>query len=185
MSENTQLVVDLLRRMSNRTLDNYILPGISSSMVGGDGFGTVRLLESERNHEETIVPHSHRFDFQCLVLSGHVENTIWRPGLSGDEFMASSMIYGGAPGKYETVELSPGRFTPKRTMFAPGEWYGMSHDEIHSIKFSRGAMVLFLEGPPKTQETVMLQPFVNGLTIPTMKTEPWMFRPRAAVSEGA
>ena len=57
-----------------------------------------------------------------------------------------------------------------------GSWYGMKHDEIHSIGFSNDAVVLFFEGPPVAEGTVILEPYVNGQHLQTMATKPWMFQ---------
>jgi hypothetical protein len=52
----------------------------------------------------------------------------------------------------------------------------MRYNEIHSIKFSKDAIVLFFEGPTVTDSSFVLEPVVEGEYIPTMTTEPWMFR---------
>lgn len=169
-------ITDFARRMAHSRLANYIIPGLTSSLIGGDGYGTVRLFECSRNHEETIVPHSHRFDFRCLVLAGRVVNTVWKEGPDGDPFMQTILSYDGAPGQYRSEDSEVAHFIPERTTYVEGDWYGMPWDEIHSIKFSKGAVVLFLEGPLKSNSTIILQPFVDGEVVPTMKVEPWMFR---------
>lgn len=51
----------------------------------------------------------------------------------------------------------------------------MKAEEIHSITFSRGASVLFFEGPRKTDTSTVLEPVVDGETIPLFRTEPWMY----------
>ena len=170
-----------IRTMAHNELRNYAIPGLSSSLIGhGHNKGTVRLFECSRNHHEPITPHSHRFDFQCLVLKGSVHNILWMPALEheeGDYFAASELIYGAEPGKYSSADntINVSRYTATDQMFHAGDWYGMRADEIHSIFFSRDAVVLFFEGPNITDTTTILEPWVNGQRIPTFKVEDWMF----------
>lgn len=52
----------------------------------------------------------------------------------------------------------------------------MLASEVHSIHFSRGAQVLFFEGPTVADTSIILEPNVDGETIPTFRVEPWMFK---------
>jgi len=56
----------------------------------------------------------------------------------------------------------------------------MQAHEIHSIRFSRDAVVLFLEGPEIHEYSWLLQPVTgfpdNVNTCPTFRVEPWMFQ---------
>ena len=56
----------------------------------------------------------------------------------------------------------------------------MRHSDIHSIKFAKGTVVLFIENRTISTYTNVLEPWVNDERIPTMKTEPWMFKKDAA-----
>lgn len=171
--------INHLRKMANGRLRNYVVPGLDSSLIGGGRFGCVRLFECSREHAETIVPHSHRFDFQCLVLSGSVVNVLWETSKveidDADPYMASRLIYCGESGRYHKEQRGVIWARHKKKAFYEGDTYSMSHKEIHSIFFSRGAKVLFFEGPNVSSESVILEPYVNGVAIPTMKVEPWMF----------
>jgi len=71
-------LIELLDEMKSSTVDNYVLAGLSSSLIGQQGFGSVRLFEKEAHQRDFVTPHSHRFDFACLVLAGQVTNHIWR-----------------------------------------------------------------------------------------------------------
>ena len=171
--------VPLLGRMARNRIENYIIPGLASSLIGGEGKGTVRLFECSRAHEENITPHSHRFDFQCLVLAGTVTNVIWSLAPDhlddGDYFAGSVLRYGGTPGEYQRCPGDVARYVSTPTTHEAGDWYGMRHNEIHSIFFSRGAKVLFFEGPQISNETLILEPWVNGTRVPTFEVKPWMF----------
>jgi len=52
----------------------------------------------------------------------------------------------------------------------------MKSTQIHSINFAKGTEVLFFEGPTIMDTSVILEPYVDGETVPTFKTEPWMFK---------
>ena len=83
----TELQLQMLKAMANSRLGNYAgIPGLSSSLLGGPKHGRVRLFDCSRAHEESIVPHSHRFDVLCLVLRGAVENHLWH-GLKTGKIM--------------------------------------------------------------------------------------------------
>lgn len=175
--------LDLILSMKTNGLHNYAIPGLSSHLIGGIMAGGVRLFECSRKHTEQITPHSHRFDFQALVLRGTVTNLIWDYDCCGDEYALSTIKYKNSPGKYDVVDSSTAKMAVRfRNTYQEGEIYGMVHTEIHSIQFSKNAAVLFFEGPSISDTSVILEPVVDGVTIPTFKTEPWMFT-RRLVSE--
>lgn len=171
----------LIDQMSHSELRNYILPGLSSFLIGGEGHGKVRLFRASRQQHAHITPHSHRFDFQCIVLRGQATNTIWRQvgAVHGASSMVASQLhFNGRPGEYTTTQReTPQYYHPSSETYSPvAPFYSMRHDEIHSIIFSQDAVVLFLEGPDQTDTTTILEPWVHGQRIPTFKVEPWMFQ---------
>lgn len=172
------LDLNLIRSMRNGTIQNYATPGLNSSLIGGEGSGKVRLFESSRDQQQEITPHSHRFDFQCLVLCGTVINRLWVEGRTeeGDFFQETLLNYGGTPGHYERKAIGPGWYERFDTQYSRGQVYSMRAEQIHSILFSRGAAVLFFEGPPRLDSSVILEPIVNDIIIPTFKVEEWMFQ---------
>lgn len=171
-----------IKKMAHSPLHNYIIPGLTSWLVGPaptKEHGGVRLFTCSREHQEAIVPHSHRFDFQCVVLEGQVTNCIWTPTASeehGDVFRVADLMYEGQPGKYASTFSSIRRYTSVPETYNQGDTYSMKHDEIHSIFFGRGAKVLFFEGPTVTHATKILEPYVDGFHIPTFEVRPWMFQ---------
>lgn len=163
--------------MKGNPMGNYIVPGLTSWMIGAKSQnGCVRLFESEREQQRDIAPHSHRFDFSCLVLRGEVVNKVWTHSPAGDEFELSRIRYLGRPGLYEKEALERGRFDFTATHYSQGDFYRMEFYEMHSIVFSRGALVLFFEGPTLTDESLMLDPISDGDVIATSDTAPWMFK---------
>lgn len=176
--------IDHLRKMAHSPIRNYIVPGLTSWLIGEkSAAGCVRMFECERSHEEAITPHSHRFDFACVVLQGAVRNVIWKRDTlgTGDLFAGRTIIYGGSPGAYSS-DCSPKvhRYTRTERRFTAGQQYGMTHDEVHSIFFERSTFVLFFEGPSITNETTVLEPWCDGMPVPTFEVRPWMFQRRAA-----
>lgn len=185
MSENlNNALARELRAMANNRLDNYIVPGLRSELLGGPEHGKVRLFTSTRGARDWITPHSHRFDFTSLVLAGEVHQTLFEPVLdaqrhTGEEWCRSRIDQVcGANGIREYVhtrEDKPTRWLQNTTVYYGGDTYSMDASEIHSIWFERGTVVLFFEGPQVTPTGVMLEPWVNGKVLPTFRTEPWMF----------
>lgn len=179
--------VDALLKMAHSPVRNYVLPGLTSSLIGAPSTaGTVRLFECEREHQESITPHSHRFDFQCWVLRGVVRNRVWRKAYSranADLYRCTTLRYRGSMGDYERVAHEDGLWQAYESVYAKGQCYAMTHDEIHSIFFSRGAIVLFFEGEVRTSMSVALEPLVDGEIVPTLEVKPWMFKREAASPE--
>lgn len=177
--------VQALLRMAHSKVSNYVIPGLSSSLIGMPSpAGTIRLFRSEREHQEVITPHSHRFDFQCWVLRGSVRNRLWRTTYQGDPkgdlFQSTELIYGGDMGAYEKGETVVGSWLYEDKKFDAGQVYSMRAHEVHSIYFSRGAIVLFLEGATVADKSKIIEPWVDGKVIPTFKVEPWMFNKEPA-----
>lgn len=169
-----------LLAMAHSPVKNYAIPGLTSSLIGNPGpAGTMRLFQCERDHQETITPHSHRFDFQCWVLRGEVRNRIWTESYKGDPnadlFLQSRLACSGM-GRYGTSPIGIASWLYTDTVYEAGDCYAMKAHQIHSIFFSRGAIVLFFEGAKKVHESLILEPVVDGEVVPTFKVEPWMFK---------
>lgn len=158
--------------LTHSPLHNYILAGLDSHLIGA----TSRIFRNTRESMGKITPHSHRFDFQCLVLRGEVINTIFVESESGDDYQVTVTRYLGSPGQYETLKADRALYLPESIEYKAGDWYGMTRDQIHTISFSRDAVVLFIEGRQIADSSIYIEPYVNGETIPTMTTDPWMFQ---------
>lgn len=175
---NSEIVRQMIA-MRHSPIRNYIVPGLTSWLIGGgdNSRGKVRLFENTREQHEFITPHSHRFSFNAYVIRGWVSNTTWFDGEgSGDLYMASIIRYDDSPGKYTIEKRFQQRFLNDTITYGEGEWYCMHLAEIHSIKFSENALVLFFEGPTLFNTSQIIEPIVDEEHIPTMKIEPWMFR---------
>lgn len=168
----------LLQTMKHSPITNYGgIPGLTSWLIGGmNEHGIVRLMECSRNHHEPIIPHSHRFDFECLVLAGEVRNVIWTRNVLADHFQESTLIYGGEPGLYSRLAGDVNGWYFESQTYSAGERYSMTANQIHSIYFTRNTSVLFFEGPQVTEESMILEPNIGGVTVPTFKVEPWAFK---------
>lgn len=188
MMENIDPKIDFrirnhLLRMGYNTISNYIVPGLVSTLIGEGSTSSakIRLFSNTRTQDMPITPHSHRFDLACMVLRGRVENTLYRQWATAsesvtDDFAVSKLKYGGSPGVYTQATDEVRTFARTVTAYEQGQWYFMSCKEIHSIKFGKDAMVLIFEGPNKVDESVILEPHVDGKTIHTFKVEDWMFQ---------
>ena len=170
-------VIKHLVSMRRSPIHNYIVPGLTSWMIMDNGpLGKVRMFDCTRDQYEFITPHSHRFDFSACVVEGFVENILWTPFADGDDYQMTRTIYLDEPGKYESEICQQDKFITDTMGYCEGQWYGMKFNEIHSIRFSKGAKVLFFEGPSKVNFSHVLEPIVDGEHIRTMRTEPWMFK---------
>lgn len=174
--------VDALVAMGNSPIRNYVIPGVTSKLLGApaaDG-SVVRLFESSREQVESVTPHSHRYAFTAVVLRGWVENVLWTQAWSHDtDFYAETpLVFGGASGVYTRGEAArPKRFQRTAARYEAGQSYSMAAHEIHSIWFSRGAVVLMFEGPHVADQSVILEPWVDGAVIENgARVEPWMFQ---------
>jgi hypothetical protein len=178
-----QKLIDSLDQMKHSPVRNYVTPGLTSSLVGGDFSGTVRLFSSDRDTREFITPHSHRFNFSCLVLSGSVENILYVPHYQISEEGPGNLFAEGilrpkgeGMGQYEVVHgTEPKWYREEVSHYHAGDVYGMTYSEIHSIRFSRGAKVLFFEEPPSGEDSVFLEPYSDGRVVQTFAVQPWMF----------
>jgi len=53
----------------------------------------------------------------------------------------------------------------------------MKADQMHSIDFSKGAKVLFFEGPRLSDTSEIIEPVVRGEVIRTYIKQDYMFKP--------
>ena len=185
MSDPMDLLTWIVDKMRTGAVDNYVLPGLASELVGGSGNGCVRLLSADRHTRDWVTPHSHRFDFACLVLAGEVENILFGLGIEGDFYLESKVRpLDGGMGRYEMERGErPLRYVEHPKRYAAGTSYSMTSKDIHSIRFSRGARVLFFEGPTVSDTSTILEPWCNGNVVPTFETRPWMFAPRTSTAK--
>jgi len=168
-------LVDILEKMKTNTVSNYVIAGLDSSLLNN---GKVRYFESSRNHQDQVTPHSHRFDFTCLVVAGSVVNKTWidAPEDDGDFFEESKLIYSGDIGSHTAHREGRGWWKFREEAYVSGECYNMQADQIHSIDFSRGAKVLFFEGPEISKSSRIIEPIVRGEVIRTYEKRDYMFK---------
>lgn len=179
----TPQMISFIEGMKHSPAHNYVIPGLTSWLIGTpSAHGCVRMFTMSRTHEEPIVPHTHRFDFQCLVLRGAVHNHIWTSSTPtfGDFYEESIVKYKGTLGEHEKTTAGRDWFERTVVTYTAGQEYGMKAEEFHSIYFERGTSVLFFEGPNRLDYSQVLEPVVDGKVIPIFKTEKWMFKGAAS-----
>lgn len=177
---NTEAILQALQGMKRSRIRNYIAPGLTSWIIGGKTHGKVRLFTSDRDTLELITPHSHRFDFTCLVLWGRVIQVLFTRTGRRDQGNAYAVGVLRAPtggiGEYQFIPgEAPDYFSVNEYEYTAGETYGMRRTEIHTIRFSKGAAVLFFEAPESADESLVLEPWSDDRRVPTFVTQPWMF----------
>jgi len=167
-------LLKMLPEMQSSKLGNYIIAGLDSYLLEN---GKVRVFRNSRVHQDQITPHSHRYDFACLVLKGRVTNRLWHTchKTNGDFFEESLLTYEDSPGNH--IKTAEGRdfYTFIDKEYTVGETYCMEAGQLHSITFSKGAVVLFFEGPTTTDKSYIIEPVVNGAVIPTYVKQDYMF----------
>jgi hypothetical protein len=153
--------------------ENYIIPGLTSTLLASPiAGGIVRLFEMSRHQEVEIVPHDHRYDFQCYVLEGEVRNRLY---CLHDSAAFTHAVFLHDPGTHDVsgplglVEASFNEST-----YLQGDWYDMKASQFHSIWFGKGAKVLLIEGPKKNELSRCLMPYVNGRVCDTFYWRDWM-----------
>lgn len=172
-------LIQFIDKMKHSPAHNYVIPGLTSWLIGlpHPEHGCVRLFTMSRQHEEPIIPHSHRFDFRCLVLKGGVLNRTWYvDSFGGDEYMVSDVTYEGQLGVHARSEVTRRMFASSDARYTAGQEYEMRAEAFHSIYFDKGSMVLFFEGKNRLQKSQVLEPVVMNERIPLFRTEAWMFR---------
>ena len=136
------------------------------------------MFSMSRVHGETIIPHSHRFDFRCLVIQGAVRNRVWARSKRANPhgmYTLSDVTYEGELGKHKKTPVGTFGYDYTEMTYITGQEYSMEAEEFHSIYFGQDTEVLFFEGVNRLNQSQVLEPFVHGETIPLFKTEPWMF----------
>lgn len=84
-------------------------------------------------------------------------------------------MYEGEIGEYIKMPEAVETWSYTGKHYGEGTSYSMKSHEIHSTLFSKGAVVLFFEGPELSKHSTCLEPVVNGKHIETMTVQPWMF----------
>ncbi len=172
--EGLKFLANMLQEMKQGKVSNYVIAGLDSHLISK---GNVRMFENSRNHQDQITPHSHRFNFACLVIEGSVINREWFETSEdeGDFFESTTLSYCGKIGSHSKSREGRAFYGFFDTKYKAGECYAMSAQQIHSIQFSKGAKVLFLEGPQVFDTSIIIEPVVNGIVIPTYENKGYMF----------
>jgi hypothetical protein len=170
------MIKDFIQKQKTSNLKNYVTPGLESELLVD---AKVRFFTMTREQVTMITPHSHRFDFACLVIEGSVRNTIFEEHRDGDKYLVSHIMpRNGGLGQYDFdyKQNYVSTFKATTTEYKKGEWYFMTIQEFHSIQFSHDAFVMFIEGEQKTAGSRTLLPIVDGAAIDIFTTEHWMFK---------
>lgn len=170
--------------ISSNLISNYIVPGLESRIVRKCDTGDLlRIFVATREQHQNVIPHSHRYDLTCKVMRGNVKNRIWRKvdSSDADTFTTMQMDYGGEPGIYQKPrEISVDRWGYSTDIHRETNNcnYYLHKSQVHSIVFDKGAVVLIMESDrsdTRSESSIYLEPNIDGKTIHTFATAPWMF----------
>lgn len=167
-------------KLRHSPIHNYAIPGLTSWLIGSPSeAGTVRLFEMTRHQHQPITPHSHRFPLYSYVLEGSVENILWERSSIisyGDTYQESELVYAGGPGEYFVNSGEHDTWMHKSWEYKRGSSYSMGANDIHSIVFKKGALLLVFEGATVSDRSTILEPVCYGNVVPTFAVEDWMFQ---------
>ena len=169
-----------LKKFATSVRHNYIVPGLTSMVLArsdAPAGGMVRLFCMERQQEYEVTPHNHRYDFTCLVLAGQVYNRVYESVEGSGSVTHAIFNYDATTKGLAHKPLSEVAMAYDELIYETGEWYSMTHEQFHSIRFSRGAEVLFFEGPQITDISQCLLPISHGRICNTFLSADWMMQP--------
>ncbi len=170
-------LISALGTAEKHTLTNYIVPGLTSALLAQlPGGGCIRKFVMCRAQEMSVVPHNHRYDFECFVLAGRVRHRVYDVFDGAQRGNATHAIVPYDPASHQ-LDLSSPRWAtgrPSDCEHQEGQWYRLKHQYFHSIEFERGTVVLFIEGPTKQEISHCLLPVSNGRICDTFIWRDWM-----------
>lgn len=164
---NLENLRNLILSMSDKStrIVNHAEHGLDSTLLSQ---GLFRVFTA--NYETQVrLPHSHKYDFACLVLKGSVLNRVYKP-IENNKFKENNELHAeycvaiqtGALGDYKFDKQYRQAFEIAEKLHGEGDWYQMTHEDIHAIRFSKGAVVLFIEGPAVTDQVEVLFPYASN-----------------------
>ena len=177
--EEIGLLVSALGR--GKVLEDYIVPGLRSTELARlAAGGMIRLFEMSHEQEFFVVPHDHRFGFNCYVLRGTAWNTIYHvreADCALDQATHAAAPYLRSSHSLDLRSVRLMRCELETVPYGEGSWYSMEHSAFHTIEFTKDARVLFIEGPEeKSGPNSCLLPVVNGKIYNTFFWGAWMMR---------
>lgn len=166
----TQFLGDHVEKGTVSSVGNYIVTGLSSHLLKG---AKVRFFEASRSADTLIQPHSHRYCLFSLVIRGRVTHTLYRrtknqDTAEGEDFAVRKIEFVGedADGQYKVQDLNHAEveyatFYRHQVTYDVGHSYYLSSDDIHSVIFEPGTILLILEGSEIKDSSVILEPVTN------------------------
>lgn len=98
--------------------------------------------------------HDHRFDFASAVVSGRIENVIWRTDPKGSTvsgFRYHNDKHGRRLERHSSCKLQ----VSSRNFYRAGEFYSVHRDTLHTINHTRDTVSIILE------DRMNLKPYAN------------------------
>lgn len=178
MSRDVNRILDWIEKNGPvSTLENYVIPGLRSVayLKTDDNGAMLRSFEMTAHQEYYITPHNHRYNFECFVLDGEVENTIFNP-IEATRATADHVIVPYDEAKHD-IDLEKTEFVraiSSSRKHPEGDWYSMRHDQFHTITFAKGTRVLFLQGASVVKVSHCMLPYNAGRICNTFIWRDWM-----------
>ena len=143
--------LDLEESIKHSVMDHHV-PGLQYLNLSRSDKFTLKLylIEGARNDQSgfLIHPHSHRYDFNTVVLAGKVQNTVFKEGLEGGrDSTRHSMVrldYSPENGLAKSGPPVCLRETAESGVFGVRESYFLNCKQIHTLKVWPDATLLCL-----------------------------------------
>jgi hypothetical protein len=162
--------------------NDYTVPGVNfwelskCPQTGLKRFG----FNAEREPTRYVVPHQHLGGLQFTVLAGTVVNQRFiRPVNKGTLacLWSVSRIKNSPKG---VLRLDDGPVSEMvaldEEVYAIGKEFRLLYSEIHTIRYTKGSVVVFTEGLHQQDAVTILEPLDSmGNPIRMHEIEPWMF----------
>ena len=164
---------------AHSVIHNYGIAGMDSYLLGA-AEDRQRLLHMTRNQVDFVTPHSHKSDLTCEVLRGSVKNILFNQAdefsNKSDMFAVANLMYNGVVGQYDKINFYiAAPYEMKAELYTEGDTYFMSYDQIHSIFFTKNAIVRITEGPTVTTASQILQPVSDGTIVKNFHVHEGLF----------
>lgn len=173
MNKQNNSILDFIADTAHNRVSNYVVPGLDSVLLENS---KTRLFEATRTQQAFVTPHTHRYNLFSVVLQGWATNTIYEPATCGERFAKSSI--GAEEFEYEPDTIGKiGFYNPETKTHRQGESFYLTYNQIHTIEFSKDALVLIVESPEIKTPQFILQPVNHkGDILDIFTVKDWMFK---------